>query len=232
MIERYSIGATSKQLAERFEVEELTSYQARYNAAPSQLLPVITQETPRGFSYFYWGQPPGWTKNKALAEKIINVRAEQILEKPVLKKNLVQHRCLIPSDGFYVWKKIGKKTLIPWRFSLKDKSIYSIAGLWEEYDDEDGNSFHTFTMLTIPSNNFVSAVCERMPAIIDVDKEKYWMDKDSTENELIALLVAIPNDQMDGFAVSPQLNSISFDRPSLILPVPPADQYGNLTLFD
>ena len=232
MIERYSIGVTSKQLAERFGIEEPGAHQARYNAAPSQLLPVITHETPQGFSFFYWGQPPGWSKNKAPAEKIINTWAEQIADKPVLKKNLLQHRCIIPSDGFYSWKKVGKKTLIPWRFSMKDKRIFSMAGLWEEYDDEENNSFHTFTIITTPSNSFVSLVCERMPAIIDQAKEKIWLDKASEENELISLLTAIPNDRMDGFAVSPQLNSISFDRPSLVLPVPPADQFGNLTLFD
>jgi putative SOS response-associated peptidase YedK len=232
MIERYAIGTTAKHLAERFEVEEPHAYQARYNAAPSQLLPIITHETPIGFSFFYWGQPPGWAKNKTLAEKIINVRSELITDKPVLKKNLMQHRCLIPADGFYAWKKVGKKTLIPWRFSLKDKSIFSMAGLWEEYEDEDSNSVHTFTIITIASNNFVSMVSERMPVIFEKSKEKNWLNKESTEGELVSLLIALADDKLDGFAVSPQLNTISFDRPSLILPVPPADQFGNLTLFD
>ncbi len=232
MIERYSVGVTARQLAERFGIDEPPAHQARYNAAPSQLLPVITHESPNGFSFFYWGQPPDWSKNKSAAEKIINTRSELLAEKPLLKKNLVQHRCLVPSDGFYAWKRIGKKTLIPWRFALKDKSIFSMAGLWEEYDDEENNSFHTFTIITTPSSKFVSAVCERMPAIIQVSSEKSWLDKGATESELISLLSASPDDKMDGFAVSPQLNTISFDRPSLILPVPPADQFGNLTLFD
>lgn len=231
MIERYSIGVTSNQLAQRYGIDEPTAHQARYNAAPSQLLPVITHEAPQGISFFYWGQPPGWSKNKTLAEKIINVRAEQILEKPVLKKNLMQHRCLIPADGFYAWKKVGKKTLIPWRFSLRQKGIFSFPGLWEEYEDEEGNSFHTFTIITIPSNDFVLAVTERMPVIFDKPSEKIWLSKESTENDLTALLKTT-DDQMDGFPVSPQLNAISFDRPSLVLPVPPADQFGNLTLFD
>jgi putative SOS response-associated peptidase YedK len=232
MIERYSIGSTSKQLAERFEAEEPTAYQARYNAAPSQLLPVITQGSPRGFSFFYWGQPPGWTKNRALAERIINVRTEQIPDKPVLKKNLMKNRCLVPADGYYAWKKLGKKTVIPWRFSLKDKSIFSMAGLWEEYEDEENNVFHTFTILTTPSNNFTSTVSERMPVMFEKAQEKIWLDKDANEFDLTCGLLTFPPDRMDGFAVSPQLNTLSFDRPSLILPVPSADQFGNLTLFD
>ncbi len=232
MIERYSIGVSASQLATRFGVEEHAAHQARYNISPSQLVPVITQEEPRGFSHFYWGQPPGWTKNKTLAERIINVRAEQIAEKPVLKKNMASHRCIIPADGFYSWKKVGKKTLIPWRFSLKDKSIFSLAGMWEEYDDEEGNSFHTCTIITVPSNPFVANICERMPSMLTQEQEQVWLDKSTTESELISLLVPFSAELLDGFAVSPQLNIISFDKPSLVLPVPPADQFGNLTLFD
>ena len=232
MIERYSIGTSATQLALRFEVEEPSAFQARYNAAPAQLLPVIIPGTPRGFSFFYWGQPPGWTKNKTLAEKIINVRVEQIMERPVLKRNLMKNRCLVPSDGFYAWNKVEKKTLIPWRFARKDKSVFSMAGLWEEYEDEERNAFHTFTLLTVASTGLIAAISDRTPVILDQAQEKKWLDTGATEQEVMGLVVAGTTDLIDGFPVSPQLNSLSFDRPSLLLPVPAADQYGNLTLFD
>jgi putative SOS response-associated peptidase YedK len=232
MIERFSIGVSAKQLATRYKVEEPASFQSRYNVAPSQLVPLIMQGDLRGFSFFYWGQPPDWTKNKTLAEKIINVRFEQISERPALKKNLKTNRCIIPADGFYSWKRIGKKSLVPWRFVFKDKSIFSMAAIWEEYDDEEGNTLHTFTILTVPANDCVLPVSERMPAILNIEQEKIWLDQNSTEEILLSLIVPVISEKLDGFAVSPQLNIISFDRPSLMLPVPPADQFGNLTLFD
>jgi putative SOS response-associated peptidase YedK len=126
-------------------------YTTRYNAAPTQLLPVITHESPEGFSFFYWGSAPQWAKNKTLAERIINTRAELIQDKPVFKKSLMRSRCIIPADGFYAWKKVGKKTSIPWRFVLKSKKIASFAGIWEEYDDSEGQAYHTFTLITVGS---------------------------------------------------------------------------------
>ncbi len=84
MIERYSIGVTSKQLAERFGIEEPKAHQARYNAAPSQLLRSLRMKLRRVFPFSIGGNRRDGQKNKTLAEKIINVRAEQILEKPVL----------------------------------------------------------------------------------------------------------------------------------------------------
>src|SRR5690606_9547141 len=91
-------------------------FQPKYNAAPTQLLPLITSASPEGISTFYWGTSPEWSKNKTLSEKIINVRAELIQEKVSLRKSLMKGRCIVPADGFYAWKQAGKKTHIPYRF--------------------------------------------------------------------------------------------------------------------
>jgi len=232
MIERYSLPATIAQLIERFRIEESPAYKPRYNAAPSQLLPVITHESPEGISFFYWGTAPQWARNKAVAERIINTRAELIKEKPVLKKNLMSHRCLIPADGFYAWKKVGKKTSIPWRFIPKSKKLISFAGVWEEYDDHEGNSFHTFSMITLPANELVATVTDRMPVIFNRQEEQVWLNKNSTEEMLLALLREYPASDLESYTVSPGINSPEIDKASLLLPTPATDQFGNLTLFD
>ena len=231
MIERFSIGVPASVLASRFAVDEPIAYQPKYNGAPSQLFPVITSEGPQGFSFFYWGLPPTWTKNKSMAERIINWRTEQILEKPTLQKKLSKHRCLVPADGFYVWKKVGKKTQIPWRFTLKTKELFSMAGVWEEYEDEN-ESFHTFSIITIPATGLVLTASERMPLILTKAQEVIWLNAEVSQTELTSVLTSSFGEVMDGYTVSPQINSIETDKPSLMLPMPAADQFGNLTLFD
>jgi len=230
MIERFSIGVSASRLAARYKTEEPT-FLPRYNGAPSQLFPVLTSESPQGFSYFYWGVAPQWAKNKSIAERLINVRVEQISEKPVHKQSLKKFRCIVAADGFYAWKKVGKKTMIPWRFALPSKEIFSIAGLWEEYD-EDGDAFHTFTILTTVAKGLSASVSDRQPLVLSKEDEAIWLKKDSEESELLALLSRAKGIEFDGYTVSPQLNSVAFDRPSLLLPMPAADQFGNLTLFD
>ncbi len=230
MIERFSVGVSAGRLASRYKTEEPT-FLPRYNGAPSQLFPVLTNESPQGFSYFYWGVAPQWAKNKSIAERLINVRAEQIIEKPVLAKSLKKYRCVIPADGFYAWKKVGKKIMIPWRFVLPSKELFSMAGIWEEYE-EDGDAFHTFTIITTLAKGLSATVSDRQPLVLSKEDEAIWLKKDSGESELLALLSRAKGIEFDGFTVSPQLNSIQFDRPSLLLPVPAADQFGNLTLFD
>jgi len=232
MIERYSVIATTEQLAERFAIDVPESYVPRYNAAPAQLLPVITDESSQGVSFFYWGTSPQWTKDKIPGEKIINVRAEIIPEKPVLKKNLVKRRCIIPADGFYGWKKVGKKASVPYRFTHHTEKLFAIAGLWEEYDNDEGEMFHTFTMITTVSDDLVMPVAERMPCILDKRFEKIWLSKQTTEEQLITILTSTSISNTRGYTIAPAINRIESDNPTLILPAPAADQFGNLKLFD
>ena len=232
MIDRYSITATATQISERFSVDVPEFYKEHYNASPTQLLPIITSASPEGVSLFYWGTAPDWAKNKTLSEKLINLRAEHFPEKPTLKKSLRTHRCIIPADGFYGWKKVGKKTSIPYRFVVKDQGIFSFPGLWEEFEDTEGVQIQTFTVITVAANPVVNAVQERMPVILNRETEKLWLDKDSTEEKLLQVFSLTDATELSYYPVSPRISQAEIDVPSLIVPTPPADQFGNLTLFD
>ncbi len=231
MSSRYSITLNAAALEKRYDIEVSPAYMPRFNAAPSQLLPVITNTGPQGLSFFYWGLAPQWAKNKTISEKIIYTREESIREKSILKKSLKQQRCIVPADGFYLWKKIGKKSQIPYRFILKSNEAFSLAGLWEEYDDENGEFFHTFTIITTKANKLITPFDERMPVIIEKSNEKEWLSNTS-EDLILNQLKSYPSERFDFFSVSPRINHLNNDDSLLIIPAPAADQYGNLTLFD
>jgi len=231
VFERYSIVANAEEIAFRFSVEVPESYQPHYNAAPSQLLPIITSDSPAGVSTFYWGLAPDFSRNKGVSERIINLRAESILEKPAYRKALQTRRCLVLADGFYEWKKLGKKTTIPYRFTRKDKKIFAFAGIWEEYEDLTGASFHTFSIFTTTSNEAVSPIHDRMPVILSQESEKIWLTPSINESDLLQILQPFPADELESYTVSPRVNQVKNDDAYLIRPAPPADQHGNLTLF-
>ncbi|MBL7850742.1 MAG: SOS response-associated peptidase [Cyclobacteriaceae bacterium] len=230
MINRYSLSAEAEAVAQRFSVDPTPGYEPVYNAAPTQLLPVMTQESPNGMSFFYWGLPPVWAKDKPLGERWINTPAEQISEKPSLRKKLVNHRCLIPADGFYVWKRIGKKAAIPYRFTLPGKEPFAVAGFWEEYEDENNVPHHTFSMITTEGGPSVSGFSTRMPALLAPEQENDWLKSESVEHAL-AMLVPYPGDLFH-YSVSTLVNDPARNDKRVILPAPAADQFGNLTLFD
>lgn len=231
MCERYSLSKSKDQLEERFQAEMLADFKPRFNIAPTQLLPVLTSESPKGFSFFYWGTTPDFGHNKPVSQKLINAQAESLHEKISFKNSLQRRRCLIPADGFYEWKKLGKKTKIPYRFALTDEALFAFAGIWEEYETVAGESHHTFLILTTPSNEVVEDVHDRMPLILNRDQEKKWLDPYTTEAELTQMLIPYPADMMLSYTVSSLINSVQNDSPAILRRVSPMDQLGNFTLF-
>ena len=45
---------------------------------------------------------------------MINARAESLTEKPAFKHLVGSRRCIIPADGFYEWRKEGKRKVPMW----------------------------------------------------------------------------------------------------------------------
>jgi len=231
MCGRYSLNKSKIELEERFQAEMLADFKPRYNIAPTQLVPVITSDSPKGFSFFYWGITPDFGQNKPVAQKLINARAESVNEKISFKGSFQRRRCLIPADGFFEWKKLGKKTKIPYRFTLREEEIFSFAGIWEEYETVSGESQHTFLILTTTPNELVEEVHDRMPVILKRDQEKKWLDKYTSEEDLSRMLTTYPSELMQSYTVSPLVNSVLNDSPSILRRTSPMDQFGNYTLF-
>lgn len=229
MCGRYSITSKAETLAKRFKIEVSNNYHQRYNAAPTQLLPIITSENPEGFSMFYWGVVPEWSKNKAVSPKFYNVKAETLTEKASLKNALKVRRCLIPADGFFEWKNISKKSKIPYRITLQTKEVFAFAGLWEEYENEENEMVHTFTIITTAAVSAMQEISDRMPLILIPEAEKVWLDENSTIEDLLNVLT--PADNIDFHTVSTLVNLEQNDRPEVIKPAPAIDQFGNYTLF-
>ncbi len=231
MCGRYSLSKSKIELEERFQAELLPDFSPRYNIAPTQLVPVITSQSPKGFSFFYWGITPDFGKNRPVAQKLINAKAETVSEKVSFKNSFQKRRCLIPADGFYEWKRLGKKTKIPYRFTLREDELFSFAGIWEEYESEAGEIQHTFLILTTTPNDSVSEIHDRMPVILKKEMEKKWLDPYTSEADLQAMLNPYPADLMLSYTVSPLVNSVHNDQPALIRKTSPMDQHGNYTLF-
>lgn len=231
MCGRYSLSKSKIELEERFQAEMLVDFKPRFNIAPTQLVPVITSESPKGFSFFYWGITPDFAKNKPVSQKFINAKAETVNEKISFKSSFEKRRCLVPADGFYEWKKLGKKTKVPYRFTLANDEAFSFAGIWEEYENDKGEINHTFLILTTEPNRLVSEVHDRMPVILAKDDEKKWLDKYSSEANLLKMLTTYSADDMLNYTVSPMVNQVQNDSPGIIRKTSPMDQFGNYTLF-
>jgi len=86
MCGRFTITSDAEELEKRFGAKvDKGEYSKRYNAAPSQLLPVITNSDKKNVQFFKWGLIPFWAKEEKIGYQLINARAETVTEKPSFK---------------------------------------------------------------------------------------------------------------------------------------------------
>jgi len=72
----------------------------RFNIAPSQQVPVIVSaDGALDAKGMQWGLVPWWAKDQAIGNRMINARAETLIEKGAFKNLVDRRRCLIPADG-------------------------------------------------------------------------------------------------------------------------------------
>ena len=53
----------------------------RYNIAPTQGIPVVTNDGSNKLDFFTWGLVPFWAKDPSIGSRMINARAETLAEK-------------------------------------------------------------------------------------------------------------------------------------------------------
>jgi len=193
-----------------------------YNAAPSQLLPVMPTQNNK-VEFFNWGLLPTWAKDIKTI-KPINARAESLTTNPLFRSLISSKRCLVPADGFYEWQvqsmpqtdlfgnlvsDKGKSKKQPYRIALTNDDLFSFAGLWDEWIDENtGEVFKTFTIITTEANDLMRPIHDRMPVILTPDAEELWLDEHETnKNLLLDLLRPYDAKKMKAYPISELINS-------------------------
>lgn len=213
MCGRFSLTANEAELNLRFELEGGEApYVPRYNGAPTQLLAVITGESPHRLSYHRWGLIPPWAKDISIGNKMINARAETITEKASFRTPLFSRRCLVPADGFYEWQQDAGKQ--PYRIFVKSNTLFAMAGLWERWKSPEGEMVESFNIITTEANEFMKPIHNRMPVILKRADEKTWLEsKDSAE--ILSLLRPYAAGDMDAYPVSKLVNSPRNEGPEV-----------------
>lgn len=223
MCGRYMITADGQQLAFRFGAEPPEAgVAARYNAAPTQQLPVIVNAEPTRIQLLTWGLVPAWARDQTGGTPLINARLETAATRPSFRAAWRQRRCLVLADGFYEWQRTARGK-VPLRITLKSDEPFAFAGLWEEWRGAGEPGLRTFTILTTVPNDLMVPIHTRMPVILRPEQEAAWLDTEA-DRDWQHVLEPYPSELMTAYAVSSRVNSPRYDDPSLIEPLAATDR--------
>ena len=228
MCGRYVAATPVDKLAEQFLVEEVkvADHEASFNVAPSDevLAVAVGREGARQLGSFRWGLVPSWAKDPAVGNRMINLRAETVSEKPSFRRTLARRRCLLPADGFYEWKAMGKgRKKQPFFVRARDGSVLAIAGLWEVWKprgEEDAEWLRTCTVITTEPNAVVGPIHDRMPVILPPAVWDTWLDQSNQDADALAkLLVPAPDDLLEAYPVGFDVSNVRNNGDHLVTPL-------------
>ncbi|WP_339265699.1 SOS response-associated peptidase [Paenibacillus sp. FSL R5-0470] len=203
MCQRFSLAAELQDIRDHFEIKRVMYYyKDRYNISPTQDMPVVLQQDgERILDEFRWGFIPYWGKDA------INADLRNVHQNPTYRKMVDKQRCIIPCNGFYYWKKEGKKTY-PVRVVMNNRSMFGVAGLYEIWRDTRGEPLRTCSLVMTDANPLISEFESRMPAILSPQDITRWLDEETNDLEALnPILRPYSADEMQVYPVTPMISN-------------------------
>lgn len=218
MCGRFGLFSSIELIRKILMLDDTPDYTPHYNIAPTQPIAIVRRapDSPqREWLAARWGLIPRWAKGIDPRFSMINAKFETVFEKPAIRQAIKSQRCLIPADGFYEWKKEGKKKQ-PFFFHLQSGQPFAFAGVWEEWQGPDAPIL-SCSILTTNANAVVAPCHDRMPVLLPAEAHALWLDPQVQDPAILRpLLQPYPAESMTSHPVSPLIGKTTNDGPAWI----------------
>ncbi len=225
MCGRFTLTSNLDELQGRFGfLSEFTgshnfNHEPRYNIAPTQPVLPVTNDGQRRGELMRWGLVPFWAKDLKIGARMINAVGETASTKPAFRAAFKKRRCLVLANGFYEWKKDGKRRL-PSYIYPKSGEPMAFAGLWETWKSPEGEVVQSCTIITTEANPFIQPLHNRMPMILSDETQALWLDPLTEDpKNLEPLLIPAPMELLTSHSVAEMVNSVKNQGPECIVPL-------------
>jgi putative SOS response-associated peptidase YedK len=229
-----NVPDVTKLLAE-FGVTELrvAEWTPRFNLAPTQLAPVITNEAERAMTLMRFGLLPFWSKTTNGGASMINARVETVATKNSFRSALVRRRCIIPVSGYYEWQVVGTRKQPLYIHPREPGQVIALSGVWERWRSPVGDVIESFAILTRPSEGFLTAVHDRMPLVVPDELLDLWLNPEAKSAEQLAAVLQSAGgaEHLIARPVSTLVNSVVNDAAECIEEAAPLPPDRQLDLF-
>ncbi|MCC5882893.1 MAG: SOS response-associated peptidase [Halomonas sp.] len=189
------------------------------NLAPRRPLSILRREAGSTFmGLAFWGLTPSWLT--VLDHAPHCARAESLDARPMFREAFAARRCLIPAGGIYLWK-MQPRFKQPFLVTRVDRGPLLLAGIWSRYHTTLTEYADSTALVTVPTNDFLAPLGDRLPAMIDADDALQWLDPNTPPNTAHALLRPAPRELLGAFPVSRRVNDPVNQDPACAHPTGP-----------
>jgi putative SOS response-associated peptidase YedK len=179
-------------------------FQANFNTAPSQSVPVIR---------VIEGQPDPVLLTWGFgAHDTANFPVEALRLGSDEHGRLAEgQRCVMPALGFYEWHVAPDGSRQPYYIHAEDQDVAGFAALWER---------ECCTLITLPASPMLAQINNaelRMPALLSREMREVWLYGSTAA--AAAALVAYPGERLVAYRVGGRVDSLDNNDESLIEPL-------------
>ncbi|MDP3494181.1 MAG: SOS response-associated peptidase family protein [Hyphomonadaceae bacterium] len=122
-----------------------------------------------------WGYSrPG---NTSFKPDHMHARAETIDSRPMFMESFAERRAIVLVETFNEGEELPNGKTRQWVIRPKDRKPIAIAVIWSEWEGDAG-IVPCFIQVTVPANDLVSKITDRMPAILQPDDWSAWLGED------------------------------------------------------
>lgn len=203
-------------------------YRPRFNVAPTDPSWIVRMNHGvRELMSASWGLIPRWSTHARQAGRPINARAETLATTPTFRDSVARgRRCVVVTDGFFEWEKVGKERLPFWFRPANDERLLLMAGVWDSWFDKEAEAKKTsFSIVTTRASSDVTFLHHRMPVLLrDDDALAAWLDASPGLPEAAsALFQPSPPGTLVPLRVSTRVNSVKNDDEACVAPPTPEE---------
>ncbi len=139
---------------------------------PGSMLPVVTDSMPDKVQQFRWGLLT--LDDNRVHSKNKHARIESLFLSPLWNELVGHKHCVVRIQAYFEYNAIQN---ITYKIERADGKPFYIAGLWDIWVDIKTNVLiPTFVMITVPPNAAIRAIHDRMPAIVERENIKHWIN--------------------------------------------------------
>ena len=220
MVERFTL--TSLDELGRLGLAAPAGAVPRFNIAPlSRTLSWMAS----GVALARWGLLPPWRGHGGKrAPHVVHAPIESIDDTPLLRNAFKSQRCLILADGWFAWRRAGKKPQPLWLHPAPPASqpaqrsqLIALAGLAATHRDDDQLSF---AMILVPADPLIASagIADEpvMPSVLPADAYATWL---TGHRDAARELLGRPLTGWRAEPVSAWANSADHDDPQCVEPI-------------
>ncbi len=164
---------------------------------PMRFAPVIHlgADGKRTTSPMRWGFADRRAKSPVERPKHMHARSETIDTLPTFSEALASARGIVVVNTFNEGEELPSGKTKQWTITPRDGKPIGIAVIYERWEHAGGDEILTFVMATTPANKLISAITDRMPAILPLEHWAVWLDETNVPlSEVKALLQTFEGD--------------------------------------